>query len=198
MHRGLELHGPTSCHRPRATARSARVPAVSIRRSWQLAGLERRSAGRQIWSASPTSHNGHHGVTLSYPKVRGPVTLGQVDPPGIATVVNGIVTRVIEGDASNRISRSVRTGVSRFVRGRPTARRMSRRRCRARGLISLNQGLVGWYWKLGPAVWPAGPAGVADIIANASSLSASIRPMAADSSCGRPLKTACSVRSRLV
>lgn len=39
------------------------------------------------------------GVTLTYPNVRGPVTVGQVDPPGIAAVVGSRVTRVIEGDA---------------------------------------------------------------------------------------------------
>lgn len=39
------------------------------------------------------------GVTLTYPNVRGPVTVGQVDPAGIAAVVGYKVTRVIEGDA---------------------------------------------------------------------------------------------------
>lgn len=40
-----------------------------------------------------------NGVTFTYPNVRGPVTVGQVDPPGIAASVGGTVTRVIEGDA---------------------------------------------------------------------------------------------------
>lgn len=40
-----------------------------------------------------------NGVTFTYPNVRGAVTVGQVDPAGIAANVNGHTTRVIEGDA---------------------------------------------------------------------------------------------------
>lgn len=40
-----------------------------------------------------------NGVTFTYPNVRGPVTVGQVDPPGIAAAVGSKITRVIEGYA---------------------------------------------------------------------------------------------------
>lgn len=39
------------------------------------------------------------GTVFTYPNVRGPVTVGQVDPTGIAAAVGSKITRVIEGDA---------------------------------------------------------------------------------------------------
>lgn len=39
------------------------------------------------------------GTVLTYPNVRGPVTVGQVDPPGIAAAVGGKVTRVLDDEA---------------------------------------------------------------------------------------------------
>lgn len=39
------------------------------------------------------------GTVFTYPNVRGPVTVGQVDPAGIAAAVGRKITRVLEGDA---------------------------------------------------------------------------------------------------
>jgi hypothetical protein len=39
------------------------------------------------------------GTLFHYPNVRGPVTVGQVDPPGIAAAVGGTITRILDGDA---------------------------------------------------------------------------------------------------
>lgn len=52
-----------------------------------------------LWWADQHRRMVINGVTFTYPNIRGPVTVGQVDPPGIAAAVGGKITRVIEGDA---------------------------------------------------------------------------------------------------
>jgi len=61
-----------------------------------------------LWFADVHRSLAINGVVFSYPNVRGPVTVGQVDPPGIAAAINWMdangnpkttITRVIEGDA---------------------------------------------------------------------------------------------------